>query len=237
VWKVLRNLCRDFYLHFQVLWLTPLLKRCCLKALVKKKSFNGGVLADTARFLRFFLLRNFAIFSSDGITDFGIAPAKHCKLVFCSFLLQIDWLKPFLTEHAMTRGVNGLTSFICLWCNARIVAIWRKVLRFHHTLPFMTKQRSHFGYEYLQTAQEVTKSLILNRNHGRTSFAASTQIVSFSQHLCSRRNARVDKLIPWELFFGKVTSKKYICMEQNRKYLHSVVITKTGRKSNLQKSS
>jgi len=23
----------------------------------------------------------------------------------------------------------------------------------------------HFGYDYLQTAQEVTKSLILNRNH------------------------------------------------------------------------
>jgi len=26
---------------------------------------------------------------------------------------------------------------------------------------------------------------------------------------------------------------KYICIGQNRKYLHSVVITKTGRKSNL----
>jgi len=29
---------------------------------------------------------------------------------------------------------------------------------------------------------------------------------------------------------------KYICIEQNRKYLYSVVITKTGRKSNLQRS-
>jgi len=55
-----------------------------------KKTFSGGVLANTARFLRFFLLRNFAIFSSDGIIDFGIALAKHCKLAFCLFLLQID---------------------------------------------------------------------------------------------------------------------------------------------------
>ena len=35
VWKVLRNLCRDFH-HFQVLWLKPLFQRCCLKALLKK---------------------------------------------------------------------------------------------------------------------------------------------------------------------------------------------------------
>jgi len=32
----------------------------------------------------------------------------------------------------------------------------------------------------------------LNRNHSRTSF--STQIVSYSRHLCSRRDARVDNL-------------------------------------------
>jgi len=43
---------------------------------------------------------------------------------------------------------------------------------FHHTLPFMTKQRPQFGCGYIQTAQEVTESLILNLNHSRTSFAA-----------------------------------------------------------------
>ena len=26
----------------------------------------------------------------EGITNFGIALAKHCNLVFCSFVLQID---------------------------------------------------------------------------------------------------------------------------------------------------
>jgi len=36
-------------------------------------------------------------------------------------------------------GVNGLTSFICLWCHTTTM-VGRKV-RFHHTLPFMTKQR------------------------------------------------------------------------------------------------
>jgi len=37
----------------------------------------------------------------------------------------------------------------------------------------MTKQRSQFICSYLlQTAQEVTESLILNSNHSRTSFAA-----------------------------------------------------------------
>ena len=81
--------------------------------------------------------------------------------------------KPFLIEHAITCGVSGLTSFICLWCNARIVAIGRKVC-FQHTLPFMTKQRSQFGCGYLQTAQEdrLRELLTLNSNYGRTSFAA-----------------------------------------------------------------
>jgi len=32
----------------------------------------------------------------------------------------------------------------------------------------MTKQRLQFGCGYLQTAQEVTESLILNSNNGRT---------------------------------------------------------------------
>ena len=51
----------------------------------------------------------------------------------------MDWLKPFLTDHAITCGVNGLTSFICLWCNTTVVTIGR--VRVQHTLPFMTKQR------------------------------------------------------------------------------------------------
>jgi len=46
-------------------------------------------------------------------------------------------------------------------------------VRFHHMLPFMTKQRSQFGCGYLQIAQEITESLILNSNHSRTSLAAN----------------------------------------------------------------
>jgi len=70
---------------------------------------------------------------TDGITDIGIALAKLCNLAFCSFVLKSPDQKRFLTDHAITCGVNGLTSFICLWCNnARIVCIGRKV-RFHHT--------------------------------------------------------------------------------------------------------
>ena len=90
----------------------------------------------------------------------------------------------------------------------------------------MTKQREQFGCGYLQTAQEVTESLILNSNHSRIRIAAITQIVSFSRHLCSRRDARVDKPMPKEWLLGKVTSKIQIyCIEQNRKYLHSIVIS------------
>jgi len=80
--------------------------------------------------------------------------------------------KTFLTDHVITC-VNGLTDFVCLWCNARIVAIGRKV-RFHHMLPFMTKQRSRFGCGYLETALEVAESLIPNSNHSKTTFAANS---------------------------------------------------------------
>ena len=84
-------------------------------------------------------LRSFALFiAPDGITDFGIALAKHCNLVFYSFVLRIDWLKYFLTDHAIPCGVNGLNSFRCWWCNTTVVAVGRKV-RFHHTLRFTTK--------------------------------------------------------------------------------------------------
>ena len=86
-------------------------------------------------------------------------------------------------------------------------------MRFHHTLPFMTKQRAQFGCGYLQTAQEVTESLILTSNHSRTSFTAWHAIISFSRDLCSRRDARVDKSMPKERLLGKVASNIQI-------YLH-----------------
>ena len=151
-----------------------------------EKSFSRGVLANTARSVRFFL-EALPFLAADRITDFGIALAKLSNLVpVLSFYKSTD-RKPFLTDHAMACGENGLASFICLWSNARIVAVGRKV-RFCHMLPFMRKQRSQFGCGYLQTAQEVTGSLVPNSNHSRTSL--STQIASFSWHLCSRRDAR-----------------------------------------------
>jgi len=78
-------------------------------------------------------------------------------------------------------------------------------------------------------AQEVMESLILHLYHSRTSFAARTQIVSFSRYLYSSRDARVDKPIPKERLQAKF---KYVCIEQYQKYLYSVVVAKTGRKSN-----
>ena len=88
-----------------------------------------------------FLFKSFALsIAPDGITDFGIAHAKHCNLVFWSFVPRIDWLKPLLTDHAITCGINGLSSFLCLWWTTTIVPNGRTV-RFYHTLPFTTKQR------------------------------------------------------------------------------------------------
>jgi len=59
----------------------------------------------------------------------------------------------------------------------------------------------------------ITESLMPISNHSRTSFASlSTQTVSFSRHLCSRRDARVDKPMPKERL-GTVTRKIQI-------YLH-----------------
>jgi len=90
--------------------------------------------------LALFLLRSFALLITlDGITDFGISLAKNCNLAFCPFVLRIDWVKPFLTNHAMTCGVNTLNNFIYLSCNTTIVTIGE--VRFHHILSFMTKQR------------------------------------------------------------------------------------------------
>jgi len=62
---VLRNLSRDFHLHFQVLWLRPL-----LKGFVGKNRFSRGVLANTARFLLFFSLETLRFLAADGIKMF-----------------------------------------------------------------------------------------------------------------------------------------------------------------------
>ena len=64
-----------------------------------------------------------------------------------------------------------------------VVAIGRKV-RFHHTLHFMTKRRSQFGCGYLQTAQEVTKSLIPN-NSGATPSVFTLDLMFFHFIQCS----------------------------------------------------
>jgi len=71
--------------------LTLLLKNICWK----NKRFSRGVLANTDRFLRLFSLESLPFLAPDGITDFSIALAKHCNLVFYSFVLQIDWSKTF----------------------------------------------------------------------------------------------------------------------------------------------
>ena len=66
-----------------------------LKSVAGKKCFSRGALANTARFLRFYCLETLPCLAADGITDFGIAQTKHCNLIFCSFVLQIDWSKSF----------------------------------------------------------------------------------------------------------------------------------------------
>jgi len=75
---------------------------------------------------------------------------------------------------------------------------------------------------------------LLSSKHSRSSF--STQIVSFSRHLCSRHDARVDTVI-----MHMPKERLGVCYKQNsnifalkkRKYLHSIAITKTDRNSNL----
>ena len=127
----------------------------------------------------------------DGITGFGIALAKHYNRVFCSFILRIDWLKPFLTDHAITCGVNGVNIFICLWCNTAILTIGTKV-RFHHTLPFITKQRS-----VAATSRLHQKSGIID------SSVATSNILTWHQMWCSQLNfwCLVDKSdVGWVVF-------------------------------------
>ena len=92
------------------------------------------------QFLALFLLGSFSLFIvPDGITGFGVALAKLSLFLF--FRSTNRLIKIFVADDAMTCGViNGLDSFICLWCNAATVNIGIKV-RFPHTLHFMTKQR------------------------------------------------------------------------------------------------
>jgi len=79
-------------------------------------------------------------------------------------------------------------------------------------------------------------TIVLNNNHKRTSF--SMQIVSCSRHLCRRRDIQADnhnhphakRTVIRKMLQAKF---KHMCTEQNRKYLHSIVITKTARKSDL----
>jgi len=105
---------------------TALAYCCCLKVLLKKH-FSHCDLANTARSLHFFSLETLRFLAADGITDFGIALDKHCNLVSCSFVLQIDWLKPLSVNHAITCGVNGLTSFICRALRNATIKIVRTV--------------------------------------------------------------------------------------------------------------
>ena len=125
------------------------LKRCCLKVLLEK-AIESRRFCQHCQILAFVLLRSFGLFvAPDGITvtGFGIALAKHCNLVFCSFVLQIDWIKKtFLTEHAIACGINGLASFICLWCHTTIVATIRKVYFHHIRYPLWENKGPQFGW-------------------------------------------------------------------------------------------
>jgi len=61
-----------------------------LESFAGKKRFCRRVSANTARFLRLASLQTLRIFDPEGIANFCIALAKHCNLVFCSFVPQID---------------------------------------------------------------------------------------------------------------------------------------------------
>jgi len=63
---------------------------CSLKVLLKK-AIQSRRYSQHCQILTLSLLRSFALFiAPDGITDFAIALAEHCNLVFCSFVLRID---------------------------------------------------------------------------------------------------------------------------------------------------
>ena len=66
---------------------------CSLKVLLKK-AIQSRRYSQHCQILTLSRLRSFALFiAPDGITDFAIALAEHCNLVFCSFVLRIDWSK------------------------------------------------------------------------------------------------------------------------------------------------
>jgi len=120
-----------------------------------------------------------------------------------------------------------LTDFICLWCNARIVAIeekcgsticfplWRNNGR--SSAAAISRRHKKLRNHWYQTATTVELALL--------------QIVSFSRHLCSRHDARVDQPMPKERLLRKITRKIKIDLRCTKP-----VIPKTGRKSNLQRS-
>jgi len=126
-----------------------------LKSFVGKKRFSRSVLTNTPRFLRFFSLETFPFLAPDGITDFGIALAKHCNLVFCSFVLQIDWSKTFSDGSRNNMCCNKHHMFMMKRKNS---SHWRE--SFHHRLPFMTKKKSQFRCGYVQMPQIIMESLI-----------------------------------------------------------------------------
>jgi len=61
-----------------------------LESFAEKQRFSREVLANTVRFLRFASLQTLRILSPEGIANFSIVLAKHCNLVFCSFVLHIN---------------------------------------------------------------------------------------------------------------------------------------------------
>ena len=88
----------------------------------------------------------------------GIAQAKHCNLVCCSFVLRIDWVKPFLTDHAITCGVNGLNSFVCLWRNTTIVIIGKKCISTIRNPLWRNKDafRRRLSRDFTRTSESLT---------------------------------------------------------------------------------
>ena len=135
-----------------------------LQSFAGKKCFGRGVLASTARFPRFFPLETLPFLAADGIADFGIAQAKHCNLIFCSFVLQIDWSKTISdgpSNNIWCKWFDQLHMFIMQRKNSS--HRWKSAFPPYVTLYDETK--SQFGCGYLQIAQETPESLILNSSH------------------------------------------------------------------------
>jgi len=84
-------------------------------------------------------------------------------------------------------------------------------VRFHHTSRFMKKQkdtvRLRLPPDHTRSFGIIDSKQQLQQNQ---LCCLSTQLVSFSRHLISRRDARVDKPMPKEQLVGKVTSKMQV---------------------------